>query len=245
MGMPCSSVKPSPARALSRPFVLVSMSMTADGKIATASRNLSRFGSRSDVLHLYALRSGVDAILCGARTVMESDASLGPGPRRFRLLRQGRGLAAHPLRIVVSGMARLSPKARIFRSGSGPVIVLTSRAASRKNRERLRRVAQDVVCFGRSRVDLRAALHWLRREHGVRRLLCEGGSELNAAVFRGGLVDELHLTIVPLLFGGAGAPTLADGPHGLPLARSLRATLRTRRVRGGEIFLVYALHRPR
>ena len=55
------------------------------------------------------------------------------------------------------------------------------------------------------------ALHWLRKYWGVKRLLCEGGGELNDALFRAGVVDELHLTICPKLFGGRRAPTMADG----------------------------------
>jgi riboflavin biosynthesis pyrimidine reductase len=45
----------------------------------------------------------------------------------------------------------------------------------------------------------------------VQRLLCEGGGELNNALFRAGLVDEIHLTICPKIFGGQTAPTIADG----------------------------------
>ena len=45
----------------------------------------------------------------------------------------------------------------------------------------------------------------------MKRLLCEGGGELNDALFRAGLVDEIHLTICPKIFGGRTAPTIADG----------------------------------
>jgi riboflavin biosynthesis pyrimidine reductase len=45
----------------------------------------------------------------------------------------------------------------------------------------------------------------------VQRLLCEGGGELNDSLFRAGMVDEIHLTICPKIFGGRGAPTVADG----------------------------------
>ncbi|MBN8249897.1 MAG: dihydrofolate reductase family protein, partial [Verrucomicrobia bacterium] len=76
-------------------------------------------------------------------------------------------------------------------------------------------------------------------ERGVRRLLVEGGGELNAALFEAGLVDEVHLTLCPLLVGGRTAPTLADG-EGIPhLADAARLTLVNRRARGAELFLTY------
>ncbi|MEI9963030.1 MAG: dihydrofolate reductase family protein [Limisphaerales bacterium] len=45
----------------------------------------------------------------------------------------------------------------------------------------------------------------------MKRLLCEGGAELSDALFRAGLVNELHLTICPKIFGGRTAPTIAEG----------------------------------
>jgi 2,5-diamino-6-(ribosylamino)-4(3H)-pyrimidinone 5'-phosphate reductase len=57
---------------------------------------------------------------------------------------------------------------------------------------------------------------------GIKRLLVEGGGTLNAELLRLGLVDEVQLFVAPRIFGGAPAPTLADGIGGL----SVRLTLR-------------------
>src|ERR1039458_184969 len=59
-------------------------------------------------------------------------------------------------------------------------------------------------------LQISSSLNW-RSKWGVKRLLCEGGGELNDALFRAGLVDEIHLTICPKIFGGRTAPTIADG----------------------------------
>ena len=59
-------------------------------------------------------------------------------------------------------------------------------------------------------VDLTAALGQLRRERGIRALLCEGGPTLHGELEAGGLVDELFLTIAPKLAGG-GAPRILEG----------------------------------
>jgi len=238
------------------PFVLVNMSMTADGKIATTNRAVSSFGSRRDHDHLLALRATADAVMCGARTADLNPVNLGPGGPRFQRLRRRRGLAEFNLRVLVSGSGSLSPEAHIFstlparetrtrataQSGPrrpAPIIILTTARAGRQRLARLRQVADEVAIFGRTKLDLRAALSWLRRTHGVRRLVCEGGGELNAALFRAGLVDELHLTVCPRIIGGREAPTIADGKDADSLAAAHRMHLASARRVGDELFLVF------
>lgn len=236
-------MKPAPARRGDLPFVYVNMAMTADGKIGPADRRLIRLGSAADLEHLYQLRAWADAIMCGARTASQV-ASLGPGPARFRRLRRRRGLAEYPLRIVVSGHGTISPRAPLFRRRFSPIIILTTQAADPARIARLRRVADAVEVFGQHEIDFVQALRWLRRQWGVRRLLCEGGGGLNAALFRAGLVNELHLTICPLLLGGRHAPTIADGRGVERVAEACRLTLRAMRRVGDELFLVYRV-RPK
>src|ERR1051326_306364 len=86
-----------------RPFVLINMAMTADGKIATANRTGSSFGSRKDREHLYELRATADAVITGARTVNLSGVTLEPGSAKYRRLRLRRGLSESNLRIIASG----------------------------------------------------------------------------------------------------------------------------------------------
>ena len=81
---------------------------------------------------------------------------------------------------------------------------------------------------------------WLRTKWNVNRLLCEGGGELNDALFRAGLVDELHLTICPGIFGGRQAPTIADGTGFRRLADAMPLKIKSFRRVGGEIFAVFA-----
>ena len=87
---------------------------------------------------------------------------------------------------------------------------------------------------------------WLGKNWNVQRLLCEGGGELNGALFRAGLVNELHLTICPKIFGGRNAPTIADGTGVRNLAGATRLKLKSMKRVGDELFLVYdALKRNR
>jgi riboflavin-specific deaminase-like protein len=222
-----------------RPFVLVNMSMTADGKIATTNRVVSSFSSARDQAHLHELRATADAVMCGARTVDLNRISLGPGGAKFRRLRRRRGLAEYNLRVVVTGSGSLNPQAHLFTRRFSPIIVLTTARAGARRRQQLRAVADAVKVFGRTALNLRAALRWLRAQHGVKRLLCEGGGELNDALFRAGLVDELHLTVCPRIIGGRHAPTIADGLGVARLARAARLQLESVRRVGDELFLVY------
>ncbi len=226
-----------------RPWVLVNMAMTADGKIASANRLMESFGSARDLQHLYELRATTDAILCGAGTVAGAGITLGTGGRRYELRRRQHDLAPDALRVVVSGRGRLSPEAEVFRSPGGRVLVLAAQGLAARRRLAWERAGAVVWVGGVHRVDLDGALRWLGAAWGVRRLVCEGGAELNAGMLAAGLVDEIHVTVCPRVFGGREAPTLADGAGvaGLDAATGLRC-VGARRV-GGEMFLRYRVER--
>lgn len=100
-------------------------------------------------------------------------------------------------------------------------------------------LADEVKVCGRKEIDFDSALRWLRRKWKVKRLLCEGGGEVNGALFRAGLVDEVHLTLCPLIFGGRAAPTLADGAGVLRLCEAARFNLTSMKRDGGNVFLTY------
>jgi len=227
------------ARQAPRPFVLVNMSMTADGKIATANRGVASFGSRRDLAHLYELRATADAVMCGARTVHAGDVTLGTGGLKHRRARLRRGLAEYPLRVLVSGSGSLDPGAPVFRRRFSPIVVFTTARAGRRRLERLSAVAAEVVVCGGQEVEWRAALEYLRDRWGVKRLLCEGGGELNDALFRAGLVDEVHLTICPFGLGGRSAPTISEGVGVERLADAARLRLVRRQRVGDELFCVF------
>ncbi len=224
---------------MKRPYVLVNVAMTADGKITTANRAVESFSSRRDREHMLELRATVDAVMSGARTVDLNPIHLGPGGEKYRRLRLRRGLAEYNLRIIVSGRATVSPNAEVFRRKFSPVIILTTRRAAGARLKKLRAVGAEVKVCGDTEVDFHRALHWLHDERGVKRVLCEGGGEVNDALFRAGLVDELHLTVSPLVFGGRRAPTLSDGLGASNLCEAVQLKLHSARRLGEEMFLIY------
>jgi 2,5-diamino-6-(ribosylamino)-4(3H)-pyrimidinone 5'-phosphate reductase len=222
-----------------RPFVLMNVAMTADGKIATANRVVNTFGSQSDTDQFYRLRATADAIMSGARTVDTLPITLGNGGEKYRRLRQKNGLGDNALRIIVSGSASIDPQAEIFKHRFAPIILLTSKRASATRIKKISPLLDDLGQFGSEELDIVAALAWLQKKWKVNRLLCEGGAALNDLLFRAEVVDEINLTICPFVFGGRTAPTLSEG-MGLPrLAEARQFELKSMKRVGDELFTVF------
>jgi riboflavin biosynthesis pyrimidine reductase len=103
----------------------------------------------------------------------------------------------------------------------------------------MRSLADDVIVSGETDLDFRTALSELRRKWKVKRLLCEGGGELDDALFRAGVVNELHLTICPKIFGGRTAPTISDGEGFPTLSAAYQMKLQSMKRHGDELFLIF------
>jgi 2,5-diamino-6-(ribosylamino)-4(3H)-pyrimidinone 5'-phosphate reductase len=233
---PVSAGRPARRRRGPLPFVLINMAMTADGKIATANRRVSSFGSARDREHLYELRATADAVMAGARTLDLNEVHLGSGGVRFERERLRHGLQKHNLRIVVSGSGTIRPGSAIFRHRFAPILVLTTARVRPARLRLLQALADEVLVCGEEELDLATAFAELRRKWKVKRLLCEGGGEMNAALFRARLVDEVHLTICAKVFGGSLAPTIAEGVGVRRLADAVTMRLVSARQIGPELF---------
>jgi len=129
---------------------------------------------------------------------------------------------AYPRLIVVSGRLDLSPTHRAFADAPARPAILTSEKAPPDRVTALSAVA-DVVAAGTDQVDLAAGLAALR-EQGIRQVLCEGGPHLFGSLTAAGLVDEVCLTVSPLM-AGAGAGRITAGPPAAPAGLWLRHVL--------------------
>ena len=215
------------------------MAMTADGKIATANRRVSSFGSKLDRENLFKLRAQADAIMVGARTADSSPVNLGPGPTGHGTHRVEHRRARYSIRVIVSGTGTINPNAEVFRHRFSPIIILTTKNLPTSRFRQLKPLAEAVKVCGHKQVDFKEALRWLHEKWGVKRLLCEGGGQLNDALFRAGVVDELHLTICPIIFGGRNAATIADGVGVPKLSNAAVLRLKSLKRVANEVFLVY------
>jgi len=209
-----------------RPFVTVKVAQSLDGKIATRSGDSRWISGPTARAWVHRLRAKVDAILLGVETVLKDDPRL--------TVRAGQG-TPDPLRVILDSQLRIPPTARLF-SSRAPVLIATTRSASRAKERRLRRAGADVlrlpapvrpwispVAGGRhdrpigaggpareGQVDLKGLLRQLAKRE-ISHLLIEGGGEVIASAFAAQAVDRVAWIIAPKILGGRDAPTSVDG----------------------------------
>ncbi|MEV6910971.1 pyrimidine reductase family protein [Amycolatopsis sp. NPDC051071] len=224
---------------LTRPWVQVNFVSSADG--AAAVNELSEGLSHPADKRIFLMgRLLSDVILVGAGTVRAEGyrgARINPArtARRVAL-----GLSEVPPIAVVTRSGELDPAGPLFTDTQVPPIVVTTEKAPESRRAALERAGADVLVAGTDDVDLRHALALLGKR-GLYRIDCEGGPMLFGDLIAGDLVDQLCLTVAPLL-AGAGARRIAYGrptpdPRRMDLASVLFedgfTMLRYRRREGG------------
>jgi len=227
-----------------RPFVIINMAMSADGKIAPTHRRFVPIGSHLDHDNLLRLRATADAVMCGARTVESGNITMDAGGARYEHQRLAKRLAKQNLRVLISGSGSVDADAAIFKNRNSPILIFVSGQAPAKRLTKLKKVTDELIVCGTKSVALGQVLARLRRDWKVKRLLCEGGGELNFELLRLGLVDELHLTVCPRLIGGRDAPTIADGAGFQSLINAEKLELTAQRRVGEELFTTWRV-RPK
>jgi 2,5-diamino-6-(ribosylamino)-4(3H)-pyrimidinone 5'-phosphate reductase len=225
-----------------RPYMMINVAASVDGKIDTLERRGAAISSERDRQRVDALRASVDAVMVGGHTVIGEDPRLTVKSAELRAERLARGEPENPAKVaVVSSLVRLNPNGRFLTAGPVRIIVFTPAVASGSAEPTLREDSRDasgpseptlrarkagtpveIFALGEGRVDLVAALEKLGGL-GIRSVLVEGGGSLNFELLSMGLVDELLVFVAPLIFGGASAPTLADGA-GLVRDAAIRLT---------------------
>ena len=229
----------------SRPLVIANFAITADGKISTRNRTPSLFTSPRDKRNLLGIRAGVDAVLVGRGTVASDAMTMGLPDDSFRAQRIARGQAEFPLRVVVTNSGRLSSKLRLFQARAGPLVIFTADQMSRATESRLQALGAEIRRQRGRAVNLGKMLAELRADHAVKTVVCEGGAALMRSLLEAELVDRIHLTLCPVIFGGKRAPTLTGLP-GAFLPRAIKLKMIAMDVSTeGECFLEYRVVRPR
>ncbi|HEY0582399.1 MAG TPA: dihydrofolate reductase family protein [Chloroflexota bacterium] len=198
-----------------RPYVTINVAASVDGKIDTVERRGASISSEGDRRRVDVLRAAVDAVMVGGRTLLDEDPRLIVRAADLRAERLARGLPENPAKVgVLTRLSALRLDSRFLSVGPARVIVFTCDSPSEAATAALVSRGAELYATGEAKVDLVAAMRQLGGL-GIGRVLVEGGGSLNFELLRLGLVDELQVFIAPLVFGGAGAPTLADG-QGLP-----------------------------
>lgn len=188
-----------------RPYVVANMVATADGR-ATLEGHTEGISSDIDRTLFHALRAEVDAVMVGTGTI--AIEGYGPLARReaVRARRTESGLPEQPLCVTASRSLALPVKAPLFRDPGSHVVVLTNSVREPPPCE----CRLTVERLPGEELDLALGMSRLRERYGVRALLLEGGPTVLAAMLEAGLVDELFLSLSPLLVGG-GEPSVVEG----------------------------------
>jgi riboflavin-specific deaminase-like protein len=225
-----AEVRPHERAPADRPFVYVNMIETVDGRVAVDGRSAA-LGDESDLEMLLELRTMADAVLIGTGTLRAEgyDRLVRSEERRSR--RRSAGLAEDPLAVLLSRRFNVPWEAGLFQAADQPVLIYSGVDGEPPD------VPAPVEVVRLVDPSPAAAFADLRAR-GVRALMCEGGPTLHGGLHAAGLVDELFVTVAPLLTGDEEEPTMvAGGRLPVPVALQLRWVLQA----GSELFLRYAV----
>ncbi len=186
-----------------RPYLGVNMVSSLDGK-ATLDWRTKGLSSDVDRRLFHHLRTQADAVMVGAGTAREERYGRMTKNDELRQKRVNHGLVPDALAVVVSGRLDLPADLPILNEPDQRVVIATGSDATLEG-------LGDQVEYARVGDDLPRLMAYLREEHGVRSVLCEGGPTLNSFLYAAGVVDELFLTLSPKLVGGAAALTIVAG----------------------------------
>ncbi|HKS49325.1 MAG TPA: pyrimidine reductase family protein [Amycolatopsis sp.] len=189
-------------------WVQVNFVSSADGA-ATVENRSEALSHPADKRIFLLGRDLADVVLVGAGTVRAEGYRGARTTDERRARRKRLGLSEIPPIAVVSATARLDPDSALFTDTRVPPIIITTEHAPEERVARLADAGGEILTAGEQMVDLTAALAELARR-GLRRVDCEGGPHLFGELIAENLVDQLCLTVAPLL-AGAGADRIAVG----------------------------------
>lgn len=224
---------------MDRPWTSLVLAMSLDGKIADVQRRAARFSSQSDLDHLEARVAEADGVLFGGGTLRAYGTTLSVRQPRLIEARRQRGQTDQPTHIVWSPSGRLDPQCRFFQQPVPRGLITTVSGA---------KPWQGKACFDHlwtipddpaNPWDWPGLLAQFPAQ-GIQSLALLGGGHLTAELLRHGLIDEVYLTLCPLIIGGAAAPTPVDG-DGFLAELAPRLRLVSCQTVADEVFLHYRI----
>jgi riboflavin biosynthesis pyrimidine reductase len=213
-----------------RPYVIANMVATADGRATIAGRS-GPIGGAADRELFHLLRTQVDAVLVGPETLRVERYGRMIRDPELRARRAAAGLAPEPLAVTITRSGDVPADIPLLQEPEAEVVVYAGAPPT------LEGVAARVHVHDlEPNTGPGAALARLRSEHGVRTVLCEGGPRLLGALVSDRALDELFLTVAPLLSGGEAERPIVAGP---PLPEPARLELLWVLESEGELMLRY------
>ncbi len=179
-----------------RPFVIMKVAMTLDGRIATKTGDSKYITSREARTYVHQLRSDVDAVMVGLNTVLRDNPELTP-----RLVK-----GKDPMKIVVDSKLKIPKNCKLMQSPS-KLIIATTNQASKRDVSKMQQKGVNVITIKSKKgmVDIEDLMKQLGK-HEITSVMIEGGSELNSSAIKAGLIDKVLIFTAPKILGnGLGA----------------------------------------
>ena len=188
----------------SRGWVRSNFVMSLDGSVQGPDGRSGSINTESDQRLFAMQRALADAILVGANTVrFEGYRAVDLEPWQLAI-REQEGLAPYPALAIISASADLDPAIATPSEGvGGDVMIITTAGKPADDLEPLRAAGITVLEADGTTLDLALIVDQLAGT-GFPRLLCEGGPRLHNALLAAGVVDEVCLTLAPVVVGGQG-----------------------------------------
>lgn len=221
---------------LNRPHVTLVSEVTVDGKLTVtlgaSSKLLMQFMSHEAEVLLHRIRAESDAIMVGSNTIRIDNS--------FLTVRHVPG--KNPIRVIPSSRADISPEANVLSDDSLTIIAVSEKADPQKVAA-LAQKGAIIEVTGKDKVDLSLLLTRLSSDHGVKRLMIEGGSTLNGQMFSLGLIDEIVLIHLPFIAGGTDTPSLVGGLPTRSVDDLIRLELKKNYFAGDNMITEYTVRR--
>lgn len=226
--------------------IIACFAATLDGRIGSATNLHDRIGTAADLAHLLTVRNQADAILCGGETF-----------RQHATLRKGNRQAKAPLQCILTKAFNLPPEARLFQDSvksdpAVPILIFSPEPAPNAIKPHYPAQTEWFTMGAEQGAEQGAEngadnpvpfiLRTLAAK-GVQTLMVEGGGHIMNLFLQAQAIQELYLTVCPLLLGGKHDPGLVTG-DGFRVADAPRTEVLSAEWQGQELYLHLKVNYP-
>lgn len=182
-----------------KPYILVKSAVSLDGKIATCTGDSKWISNEKSRNFVHKLRSQFDAILVGTNTILKDNPIL-----------SSRGYGKNPIRVILDESLKIPATYNVV-DGTIPTIILYDESIKRIPKHFIKDCIKLVpINFKKAKKDFNVIVEKLNKM-ALKRIMIEGGGEINASALKTGKVDEILLFVAPIIVGGRSAKTFVEG----------------------------------
>jgi len=170
-----------------KPFVILKLAMSLDGKIATSTGDSKYITSTAARKYVHQIRNDVDAVMVGINTVIRDNPLLDS-----RLVK-----GKNPIKVIVDSTLKIPEKAKVLNDPS-KVIIATTNKASKNKIDKLHQKGATILILKPKKglVDLKELMKELAKSD-IASIMIEGGAELSGSAIKDGIVDKIMMFTAP------------------------------------------------